>query len=48
LLGSGEMTYQRAKALSSVISESYSTAILYNQNKRLMFEALYLKLMEVA
>ncbi len=48
MLGKGEITWQRAKALSDLVSESYSTATLYNQNKRLMFEALYLKLMEVA
>ncbi len=48
LLGTGELSWQRAKALSSLISESYNSATLYNQNKRLMFEALYLKLMEVA
>ena len=48
MLGRDKITWQRAKALSSIISESYSTATLYNQNKRLMFEALYLKLMEVA
>ncbi len=47
LLVSGGITWQRAKALSDLVSESYSTATLYNQNKRLMFEALYLKLMEV-
>lgn len=48
LLAKGEVTWQRAEALSSLVSQSYSTATLYNQNKRLMFEALYLKLMEVA
>lgn len=48
LLGKGEISWQRAKALSSLVSESYSIATLYNQNKRLMFQALYLKLMEVA
>ena len=48
LLARGELSWQRAKALSSLISSSYSSATLYNQNKRLMFEALYLKLMEVA
>ncbi len=47
-LAIGEITWQRAKTLSALISESYSNATLYNQNKRLMFEALYLKLMEVA
>ena len=47
-LATGQITWQRASALSALISESYSTATLYNQNKRLMFEALYLKLMEVA
>lgn len=48
LLSQGTITWQRAKALSSVISESYSSASLYNQNKRLMMQALYLRLMEVA
>lgn len=48
MLAKGEISWQRAKGLSSLVSESYSTAILYNQNKRLMLEALYLKLMEVA
>ena len=48
MLADGELSWQRAKALSSVISESYSSATLYNQNKKLMLEALYLKLMEVA
>ncbi|NBK22975.1 MAG: hypothetical protein EOM68_13220 [Spirochaetia bacterium] len=47
LLAKGAIPWQRAMALSSLISESYSTATLYNQNRRLMFEALYLKLMEV-
>ncbi len=46
-LATGEIDWQRASALSALISESYSTATLYNQNKRLMFEALYLELMEV-
>ncbi len=48
LLSQGAITWQRAKALSDLVSESYSTATLYNQNKRLMLEALYLRLMEVA
>ncbi len=48
LLSQGDIPWQRAKALSDLVSESYSTATLYNQNKRLMLEALYLKLMEVA
>jgi len=48
MLAKGELSWQRAKALSSLVSESYSTATLYNQNKRLMLEALYLKLMEVS
>lgn len=48
MLAKGELSWQRAQAISSLVSESYSTANLYNQNKRLMFEALYLKLMEVS
>ncbi len=48
LLSQGSIKWQRAKALSSVVSESYRAAHLYNQNKRLMMQALYLKLMEVA
>ena len=48
MLESGTVTWQKAMALSVLVSESFSTATLYNQNKKLMFEALYLKLMEVA
>ncbi len=47
MLAKGVLSWQRAKELSTLISESYSSATLYNQNKRLMFEALYYKLMEV-
>ena len=47
MLAKDEITWQRARALSTLVSESYSTATLYNQNKKLMLEALYLKLMEV-
>lgn len=42
-----EITWQRCKALSEIMSEIYSTATLFNQNKKLMFQTLYLKLMEV-
>lgn len=44
----GEITWQRASSLSDLISSSYSQATLFNQNKKLMLQALYLKLMEVA
>lgn len=44
----GDITWQRASSLSDLISSSYSQATLFNQNKKLMLQALYLKLMEVA
>ncbi len=48
LLAKGDVSWQRAQAFSVLVSESYSSATLYNQNKRLMLQALYFKLMEVA
>ena len=39
---------EKAGVYSRLISESFSNASLYNQNKKLMLESLYFKLMEVA
>ena len=39
---------EKVRTYSQLISASFSNASLYNQNKKLMLESLYFKLMEVA
>jgi DNA polymerase-3 subunit gamma/tau len=43
----GNVSFDRARSLETLVSSSLGNALRFNQNKKLMFEALYYSMMEL-